>query len=563
MKQKLLKTLALGLLLTGGGNGAWAQTNLLSATNLSVSAKQGGVELEASNKVLSGGALTLNSLAASELTLTLTFDAISVDASKCFVILETSQGIFNTGGTFKARNITLDGNKFDSGNSADKSTTTYTKDAVTHDVILMSPMGKNTATISGTSTQMLAYYAENIDGSMSLTSIGFNIPVSTTGNVTIYRIGLYDIAEIESLYENPAMRFKSSNSHSLYLEFGGTANQVLVNNNTITLTAAEAGVLLKSVGNIPSTYEVDFRKLAISEGSPFTQETMGNLSSAKKVNINAAVYKYFPTVNDNLYLVPESGYKHRFRIFKDGGHPNGGGVTRDAGSGSTTEWYGTYNRNLVAGYSSVMLPYEVSYADLTAAGLTAYTFASFTSGTVTFSKLASGTISAHTPFIVKAENSGLYLIPSNGVISDFSTLETWYKNYNYASVGSEDCYFIGSFINEVPGTTTGKGWPTGVSSSAYDFYGINSDGTKFLKMAADTKTTYYRAFIADKRTAGAPELTLSFNDGNGTTDIVQLKDVHGLTQEDGAVYNLQGVRMTGSNLPAGIYVKNGKKYVVK
>lgn len=29
------------------------------------------------------------------------------------------------------------------------------------------------------------------------------------------------------------------------------------------------------------------------------------------------------------------------------------------------------------------------------------------------------------------------------------------------------------------------------------------------------------------------------------------------------VYNLQGIRMDGQNLPAGIYVKNGKKFIVK
>ena len=29
------------------------------------------------------------------------------------------------------------------------------------------------------------------------------------------------------------------------------------------------------------------------------------------------------------------------------------------------------------------------------------------------------------------------------------------------------------------------------------------------------------------------------------------------------IYSLSGVRMTGDNLPKGIYIKNGKKYVVK
>lgn len=561
MKQKLLKTLALGLLLTGGVNGAWAQTNLLSATNLSVSAKQSNTELAEDNKVLSEGTLTLNSLAASDLTLTLTFNAISVDASKCFVILETSQGIFNTSGAFKARNITLDGNKFDSGNNADKSTTTYTKDAVTHDVILMSPMGKNTAKISETSTQMLAYYAGKIDGSMSLTSIGFNIPVSTTGDVTIYRIGLYDIAEIESLYGNPAMRFKSSNSHSLYLEFGGTANQVLVNSNTITLTRDESAVLIKSFGSLPNTCTlVSLRGLTLSDvetAKPFNKDLMTNLANVTKVLISTDSYKYFPTANRNVFVLG-----NRYYDYKDGENPT---VLRDGINSvdapkqdGTTSRYFSYTRNFVEGYSSCVLPFTLDISKVND-NLSFYTFTSHTDGNISFSEVTGTSIECNTPFIVKAAESGLY------ILTNVTTDNHWnegksngsYQGYKYYETSaSNNVCFVGSLKEEAP-------MGSGNAYASNTCYGISSDGTKFLKMAADTKTTYYRAFIADKRTAGAPALTLSFDNGNGTTDIVQLKDVHGLTQEDGAVYNLQGVRMTGSNLPAGIYVKNGKKYVVK
>lgn len=31
----------------------------------------------------------------------------------------------------------------------------------------------------------------------------------------------------------------------------------------------------------------------------------------------------------------------------------------------------------------------------------------------------------------------------------------------------------------------------------------------------------------------------------------------------GNVYNMMGMKMNAGNLPAGIYVKNGKKFVVK
>ena len=399
---------------------------------------------------------------------------------------------------------------------------------------------------------------------MTLKRIGFNLKGASTESVTIYRVSLCSIAELLSLYSRK-VRFVGTSNY-LRLEWAGSDandNKIAVNNNnTLTLTSEEAGVLFKSLGTNASGYaEIDFRNLSIT-GSPLVGETMANLANATKINLNENVYKYFPTVNDNVYMVAPSGYKYRFRIFKDGGHPNGGGKTNDAGSGSTTNWYGTYNRNLVAGYSSMMLPYEVSYDHLTATGLTAYTFGSLASNTVTFNKLTSGTIAAHTPFIVKAETAGLHLIPSNGVISDWSTLEAWYKNNNYATAGSSDCYLIGSFINEVPGTTTAKGWPDGMTSSTHNFYGIKSTGDEILKMkAGDTKTSFYRAFLAVPVSSQAP--SLSFLDiENNTTDIKRIEDIHGLEYITD-VYNLQGVRMNADKLPKGIYVKNGKKFVVK
>lgn len=56
-----------------------------------------------------------------------------------------------------------------------------------------------------------------------------------------------------------------------------------------------------------------------------------------------------------------------------------------------------------------------------------------------------------------------------------------------------------------------------------------------------------------------PQLTIVYENktANGITEVKS--DV----VSSDAVYNLQGVRMNGKNLPAGIYVKNGKKFAVK
>ena len=525
------------------GMNAWAQTNLLAADNISVSAKQSGSEITQS---LSEGTLTLT-VAASELTLKLDFDAVDIDASNCYVILETSTGILNTGGTFKTRNIKVDGNTFDYGSGGDKSTTTYNS----HQIVMTNPMGNNNGTVGGVAnTQLLSYYADNIDKTMELSSIGFNIPISTAGTLTIYRIGLYNIAEIEGLYGNPAMRLKNNLTQKLFFEFNGTANQISVNSNTITLTQDEALVLIKSLGTLPNTFTlVNLRGLTLSDDSPvpFMKETMRNLANVTKVLFGTDTYKYFPTVNANVGVLG-----NRYYQYKDGTIPTTSG-TYNIADGSNTNRYMSYTRQFIAGYSTMMVPFEVNISDLTALGLTAYTFSNATAGgEITFTK-ATGTIAHSTPMIIKAETAGLYLIP-RGDVDNTLPGETNYKNNDYIATDDiNNVKFVGSYrVNDVPDG----------SYASTNNYGITSSGTKFAKMGATTKTAYYRAFLASSNISFAP--TLFFNNGDGTTDIKRIEDVDGMERfGDGAIYNLQGVRMNADNLPRGIYVRNGKKFVVK
>ena len=70
----------------------------------------------------------------------------------------------------------------------------------------------------------------------------------------------------------------------------------------------------------------------------------------------------------------------------------------------------------------------------------------------------------------------------------------------------------------------------------------------------------YRAYMSVSGPSAPEYLGIDFGDGNVTAiDAVEKEAV----LETGDIYNLQGVRMTGDNLPKGIYVKNGKKFVVK
>jgi len=83
----------------------------------------------------------------------------------------------------------------------------------------------------------------------------------------------------------------------------------------------------------------------------------------------------------------------------------------------------------------------------------------------------------------------------------------------------------------------------------------------FRKVAGSTnKVQPYRAYMSVTQSAGAREY-FGIDFGDGETTAINKVDVE--KKMTGEVYNLQGVRMQDDNLPKGIYVKNGKKFIVK
>lgn len=562
MKQTLLKTIALGLIAMVGVN-AWAQTNLLSAEGISVSwtPKDGN----ATPLTPSEGTISFKPGNTNDFSLSLSFTGVSINASNAYFIIQASSGALGSA-TKKIRNLKIDDKTFDSSNNLDLSQRAVTLSETAYQVNAMTPLGK----LEAGTTKIFDYYYSKIDGTMTLKGISFDLRAASADEITIHKIYLCNITEITTLYSKK-VQFVKGNTDYPRIDVKGDnfANAIsVVDNGAITFSSPEnAVVVFKSLGTLASTTELDMRGLAISSGSPLKKETMGNLSAAKKVNLNVATYKYFPTKNQNVALVGDNVY-NRYRHFQDGTAPNSSEIINAGNSSNTTYWYASCARTLVKGYNSMLLPFDVSYDDINSMGLTAYTYTSSAAGTVTFTKVESGTIDMHTPFVVKCdeEKGGLFQFPSNGAITNYNSgtpNSEDFKTTNYYPVGDTDCYFIGSYINEVPGTTTGKGWPAGMTSSTHTFYGINSVGTKFLKMKSDTKTTYYRAFLVIPASSPAP--SLAFTDfENGTTDIKRIEDIDGMDViSDGAIYNLQGVRMNGDNLPRGIYVRNGKKFVVK
>ena len=204
----------------------------------------------------------------------------------------------------------------------------------------------------------------------------------------------------------------------------------------------------------------------------------------------------------------------------------------------------TYDRTLAAGKATLCLPYE-----LPVQGFRAYTLADRQeSRTAVHFKEVNGTLGAYRPYLLVADGT-LQLGGENlQVKADRSSIVLSAGNY----------YFKGAVHDVV------NWWLT--SDHAYI---LQADGL-FHKVTSNPSVTVpaYRAYISYNSHEGAKPLSIVF-DGE-TTGIGGTTDGATDGAADGAVYNLQGQRVADRlddsvrrQIPAGVYIVNGRKVVVK
>lgn len=119
-------------------------------------------------------------------------------------------------------------------------------------------------------------------------------------------------------------------------------------------------------------------------------------------------------------------------------------------------------------------------------------------------------------------------------------------------------YFKGTYYKKTVGST----------NSQYDNYVI-SKGTMYHLTNKKPVTLYasYAYLYHDKDASGsAKTFTMSINGVDEGENVMTA--IEGITPEDvvtsqDVVYNISGQRMGGNSLQKGIYIKNGKKFIVK
>ena len=182
-----------------------------------------------------------------------------------------------------------------------------------------------------------------------------------------------------------------------------------------------------------------------------------------------------------------------------------------------------------AGYATFSSTYAIDFSE---SGLTAY-IATVNGNKVVMTPIENGIVPANTGVILKGAEKNY-----TGVIT---TKEAVIENNDLVAATEE--------INELP-TTDGT----------YNNYILNVvEGKVGFYQANNKKVAAGKAYLQVPVTNGAKALTIVWNDGE-TTGIEENYEF-GIMNSDAATYDLSGRKV--ANPAKGLYIKNGKKFIVK
>lgn len=135
------------------------------------------------------------------------------------------------------------------------------------------------------------------------------------------------------------------------------------------------------------------------------------------------------------------------------------------------------------------------------------------------------------------------------------------RNYNPAVLNKTVEAYKGDNMLEYRRTAQGLTNTMKNGSVYYYKLAIKNDKVGFYWGAADgaafKMTKPSTAYLTVPQSISVQGFVLNLEEGE-TTGIATV-----VTNEDAPIYNLQGIRMNGKNLPKGIYIQGGKKFMVK
>ena len=186
------------------------------------------------------------------------------------------------------------------------------------------------------------------------------------------------------------------------------------------------------------------------------------------------------------------------------------------------------------GWNTFCVPFEPAALmdDIFGAGWKAYTFSSYSEGTISFTKATN--VAARIPYVVYVETAASH--PSGILFETSSNIYT-----NPTDQQNNGVTFQGTYAPKTAGTLTGN-------------YGVTSDG-RIAKAGSGASIKGYRAYFTGVPAGFVKGFVI---DGEDATDIGLVQMVEG---SDKPVYNMSGQKVQKAQ--RGIYIINGKKVVIK
>lgn len=312
----------------------------------------------------------------------------------------------------------------------------------------------------------------------------------------------------------------------------------------------------KKVNQDGSPYEITISKATDLSGYYNLYHAEGHYINAKKDNADLI----FSETGDNGWSISfdASGNVIINNIQASGYH-----IHRNS---STSNYYKNYADNLNGGkevqlYQKVgemsvakatggITTFVSNYDYLMPENLTGYIVTDAAEAGVITTKVAYGAgqaVPAYTPLIIKSSE-------------DYAEDET-YKTYNPIALNKRLSYTGDANMLEYTRDENGYTKTTKSENVYYYKLAIKSDNVGFYWGAengvAFEMTKPSTAYLTVPQSMGVQSFALNLEE-DVTTGIATV-----VTDENAPIYNLQGIRMNGKNLPKGIYIQDGKKFMVK
>lgn len=508
MKQKLLKTLALGLFLVGGVNGAWADNTVRYSTDGGTNWTD-AADLNALSSVLSNATSNINVEVLDDQKLT---GRLTWSKAYTLTIVPT-------------KNITVKG---PAGAMWFLANVNNAKIIMGNNTYKITLDGENKSHTNGDITRR-----EN-DGSVSLTNITFK---DFNLNSACHLCSSKAQGNADGLILENITIENCTNPETAYIYSDRVVNDVIKLKGYLNVDENSAGTTIRT--KLETKYNSGTSTYTTA-GRIKVDDSAGALTATKTITVTFTEQSttYVPQIGAPIIINSTNSFTDEtaavFALANDVAY----GTFRQNKDLKLTQ---AYNLSVgEAGASTLVLPFDSKIpADLTCYSLT------YSSGDDITASAESTNLAASKAVLVKGTANKKYKFVSTATSGSLAT-GSGQTNANGVLVGNYEANYL-------------------VTEGNYVLQNQSTKGLGFYKVGNGGKTIgANRAYMSVTHSVSGNAPAFFSLDFGGTTGISVLKAVDDMESEgDVKVYSLQGVEMTGDNLPSGIYVKNGKKFIVK